>query len=181
MNISPQRHGGHREGYDCFFVLALGVPPRIASRSLAITASGSRFPLYSSLVPRCGVPLKSLTRILLVLSICIAGCNRPMSFEKNGWQKKFNGDYPDRDAMVQDLLDNHTLVGLTTRLITEFLGEEDRVELVGKPKTDGRNYMTYQVLEEFGSDIDPVHTKYLVLEYNEDSIITKSKLLEWKK
>ncbi|MGV9012648.1 MAG: hypothetical protein ACOH13_08655 [Flavobacteriales bacterium] len=32
----------------------LGVPPR--------KASGSRFPLYSSLVPRCGVPLQSLTR-----------------------------------------------------------------------------------------------------------------------
>jgi len=33
---------------------SLGVPPR--------KASGSRFPLYSSLVPRCGVPLQSLTR-----------------------------------------------------------------------------------------------------------------------
>ena len=35
--------------------VGLGVPPR--------KASGSRFPLYSSLVPRCGVPLQSLTRI----------------------------------------------------------------------------------------------------------------------
>ncbi|MCB9183236.1 MAG: hypothetical protein H6591_04905 [Flavobacteriales bacterium] len=34
---------------------SLGVPPR--------KASGSRFPLYSSLVPRCGVPLQSLTRM----------------------------------------------------------------------------------------------------------------------
>jgi hypothetical protein len=35
--------------------VGLGVPPR--------KASGSRFPLYSSLVPRCGVPLQSLTRL----------------------------------------------------------------------------------------------------------------------
>lgn len=83
--------------------------------------------------------------------------------------------------MVQDLLDNHTLVGLTTRSVTEFLGEEDRVELVEKPKTGGRRYMTYQVLEDFGWDIDPVHTKYLVLEFGEDSIVTKAELLEWKK
>ena len=41
---------------------SLGVPPR--------KASGSRFPLYSSLVPRCGVPLQSLTRSV-VTSVAI--------------------------------------------------------------------------------------------------------------
>lgn len=125
--------------------------------------------------------IQSLTRLLLVLSICLTGCDRAVPFEKSGWQKKFDGDYPNRDAMVQDLLDNHTtLVGLTTRSMTDLLGEEDRVDLVGKPKAEGRKYMTYQVLEEFGWNIDPVHTKYLVLEYNEDSIVTKVDLLEWK-
>ena len=41
--------------FRCWELGDMGVPPR--------KASGSRFPLYSSLVPRCGVPLQSLTRI----------------------------------------------------------------------------------------------------------------------
>jgi hypothetical protein len=104
-----------------------------------------------------------------------------MPFEKDGWQKKYDGDYPNRDAMVQDLLDNYKLIGLTKRSITDLLGEEDHIELVEMPRTSGRNYMTYQVLVDFGSDIDPVHTKYLVLEINEDSTVTKAKLVEWEK
>ncbi|HNU55537.1 MAG TPA: hypothetical protein PKN30_03035 [Flavobacteriales bacterium] len=155
----------------------LGVPPR--------KASGSRFPLQilGGFVPQppVGFPLQSLTRAFLLLSICLAGCDQNIPFEKSGWQKKFDGDYPNRDAMVRDLMDHHKLTGLTTRAITELLGEEDRVELVERPKAEGRNYMTYQVLEDFGWDIDPVHTKYLVLEFNQDSVVTKVDLLEWKK
>ena len=145
---------------------------------------GSRFPLQvlGGFVPQppAGFPLQSLTRILLLLSISFIGCGRSIPFEKSGWQKEFDGAYPNRDAIIQDLLDNYSLIGLTTRSITDLLGEEDSIELVGKPKTDGRNYMTYQVLEDFGWDIDPVHTKYLVLEFNADSIVTATELLEWK-
>ncbi|MBS1769733.1 MAG: hypothetical protein JSS77_08715 [Acidobacteria bacterium] len=124
--------------------------------------------------------LRLLTRALLLLSICLIGCDRSIPFVKSGWQEKVDGAFPNRDAMVEDLLHNHTLVGLTTRSVSNLLGEEDRVELVGKPKVDGRNYMTYQVLEDFGWDIDPVHTKYLVLEFSKDSIIMKTELREWK-
>ncbi|MBS1546277.1 MAG: hypothetical protein JST38_04515 [Bacteroidetes bacterium] len=134
-------------------------------------------PLHISLVR---LSLQSPTRMLLLLSICLIGCDRSIPFEKSGWKEKFDGAYPSRDAMVEDLLHNHILIGLTTRSVSDLLGEEDRVELVGKPKVDGRNYMTYQVLEDFGWDIDPVHTKYLVLEFNQDSIVTKTELLEWK-
>ncbi len=154
-------------------VVGLGVPPR--------KASGSRFPLYSSLVPRFGVPLQSLTQILLLLSICLTSCDQSKPFEKDGWQKKLDWDYPNRNAMVQDLLDNHKLTGLSTRSVNDLLGEENRVDLLERPDTNGRNYMTYQVLMDFGWDIDPVHTKYLVLDFNEDSIITKAELFEWKK
>lgn len=103
-----------------------------------------------------------------------------MPFEKNGWQTKYDGDYPNRDAMVQDLLDHHKLTGLTTRSITDLLGEEDHFVLADMPHLNAMNYMTYQILEDFGRDIDPVHTKYLVLEFNTDSIVTKVELLEWK-
>ncbi|MDX9749961.1 MAG: hypothetical protein RBT71_02645 [Flavobacteriales bacterium] len=149
--------------------------------------AGSRFPLYSSLaclpvrqVPRCGVPLQLLTCVLLLLSVCLTGCDRSIPFDKSGWQERYDGDYPKRDAMVKDLLDNQKLTGLTTRSITDFLGEEDHIELHEKPKSSGVNYMSYQVLKDFGWDIDPVHTKYLVIEFNEDSIVTKVNLLEWK-
>lgn len=168
VNSSPQRHRGHREEWENSSLLLLGVPPR--------KASGLRFPLYSSLVPRCGVLLQSLTRILLVLTICLAGCSRSVSFEKSGWQKKVDWDYPNRDAMVQDLLDTHKLMGLTMRAITELLGEADNIDPTGR-----RNSLSYQIEIDFGWDIDPVYTKYLLLEFNEDSIVTKVELLEWKR
>jgi hypothetical protein len=146
-------------------------------------------PTYSGLEPLrifpgggslADLPVRSLTRLLLALSIYLTGCERSIPFEKNGWQKKFDGDYPNRDAMVQDLLDNHQLTGLATHAITELLGEEDHITLVEETGAAGRNYMTYQVLEDFGWDIDPVHTKYLVLEFNDDSVVTNTELLEWK-
>ncbi len=151
----------------------LGVPARRLAVALSATSPRADYRAV-------GFPLQTLTRILLVLPISLTGCNQSVPFEKTGWQKKYDGDYPKRDAMVQDLLDNHKLTGLTTHEILDLLGEEDHVELVEKPKSEGQNYMTYQVLEDFGSDIDPVHTKYLVLEFNQDSIVTKTDLLEWK-
>jgi hypothetical protein len=42
---------------------SLGVPPRKASGSRLEFSPGLDPGLYSSLVPRCGVPLQSLTRI----------------------------------------------------------------------------------------------------------------------
>jgi len=78
--------------------------------------------------------------------------------------------------MVQDLIGKHQLIGLTTRQVRDLLGDADHTELGEKP-----NCVTYQVLLDFGWDIDPVHTKDLVLEFNEDSIVTKVDLLEWKK
>jgi outer membrane protein assembly factor BamE (lipoprotein component of BamABCDE complex) len=150
----------------------VGVPPR--------KASGSRFPLQvlGGFVPQppVGFPLQSLTRALLLFSICLTSCDRSIPFEKNGWQKKSDFVYPKRDAMVQDLMDNHKLVGLTTREVRDLLGSPDYTELGDKP-----NWMTYQVVLDFGWDIDPVHTKDLVLEFNQDSVVTKVDLLEWKK
>jgi len=141
---------------------------------------GSRFPLQvlGGLVPQppAGFPLQSLTRVLLVLSICLTGCDRSIPFEKDGWQKRSDFIYPLRDAMVQDLIGNHQLIGLTTRQVRDLLGDADHTELGEKP-----NCVTYKVLLDFGWDIDPVHTKDLVLEFNEDSIVTKVDLLEWKK
>jgi hypothetical protein len=149
----------------------LGVPAR--RLAVALSAASPRF--------AAGFPLQSLTRILLLLSICLAACDRSMPFEKTGWQMKYDGDYPNRNAMVQDLLDKHKLNGMATHDITELLGQEDRVELVQLPKSNGQNYMTYQVLQDFGSDIDPVHTKYLVLDFDMDSVVTNVELIEWKR
>ena len=76
MIHSPQSHGEHRgtpvHASHTERSRGVGVPPR--------KASGSRFPLYSSLVPRCGVPLQSLTQSrialrlvrMIVLSLAVA-------------------------------------------------------------------------------------------------------------
>ena len=76
--------------------------------------------------------------------------------------------------MVKDLLDNHKLTGRTKRSIIDLLGEADLIDSV-------EGNVSYQVLLDFGWDIDPVHTKYLVFQFDEDSVVTRAELLEWKK
>jgi hypothetical protein len=39
----------------------------------------------------------------------------------------------------------------------------------------------YPIITDYGSDIDPIYTKSLVLYLNKDSIITHYKVEEWKK
>ena len=152
----------------------LGVP--LAKPRVALSAASPRADYRAA-----GFPLQSLTRTLLLLSICLTSCDQSIPFDKDGWQKKFDGDYPKRDAMVQDLLDNHQLTGLTKSEVIDLLGDEDHVQLEERPKRPDQNYMSYQVLEDFGWDIDPVHTKYLFLYLNQDSVVHKTELMEWKR
>ena len=52
----------------------VGVPPpdSFAPQCYAREQAGSGFPLYSSLVPRCGVPLQSVTRLSLLALMLLA-------------------------------------------------------------------------------------------------------------
>jgi hypothetical protein len=112
----------------------------------------------------------------------VSGCNENIPFEKGKWKKQVDGFYPYRDAMMESLLQSTEFKGKTLKQAFDILGKHDNW-------CDHNMYeLKYQVLEEYGSDMDPVHTKYLVFELNSsdklidsNTVIINYRIDEWKK
>src|ERR1700761_3763887 len=116
------------------------------------------------------------SRILLFGIIFFVSCNShgfQSKFDRKKWGTKEDWDYPYRDEMLEDLIKHHQLKGLSIRRLEDSLGY-----LENFTDTDS---LYYQVLMDFGSDIDPVHTKYLTFKLNKDSIVTDFSVKEWEK
>ena len=101
----------------------------------------------------------------------LVSCGHPnKSFDKNGWLKIGDiGSYPERSAMVDDLIKNHKLNGLTFYELTNKLGQ---------PNGSDSTSIYYNIKTEYGMDIDPTGGSSLVFYFNGDSTITDFKLNE---
>lgn len=96
-----------------------------------------------------------------------------MKFDKEKWRDGDAGIYPYRDAMLNDLL-SHPVKGMTYKELTELVGEPNRSDAnVDSPY--------YDIITDYGSDIDPVYCKTLTIYLNKDSVITGYRVDEWKK
>lgn len=106
--------------------------------------------------------------IVLTLSLLVTlSCNQNRKFDKYAWSEKGDlGICPNRDEMLKDLLNNHQLKGLTYKQLVELLGEP-------KNNSDAeQNVAYYNVVTDYGRDIDPVYVKNLQVKFNSDSIVT---------
>jgi hypothetical protein len=74
--------------------------------------------------------------------------------------------------MANDLLKNHQLVGLNYNQV---------VELLGIPQFEDTAKLSYEILMDYGRDIDPIHTKFLTLSMTKDSIVSSFAIDEWRK
>lgn len=103
----------------------------------------------------------------IVLSLQISCKNEQIPFDKIGWNKPCDGvPCPViRDKMIDDLLKNHKLIGLSYRQIISKLGDTDNSEDTSK------NIMRYEISTEYTFG-DIVHINALDLHYNKDSIVT---------
>ncbi|MBO6524481.1 MAG: hypothetical protein JJ971_11685 [Balneolaceae bacterium] len=68
--------------------------------------------------------------------------------------------------MVQELTENYKLVGLSFDELVDLLGRPQNVAALDS------NKIYYEIVVEFGWNIDPERVEYLVFEMNEDSIVT---------
>src|SRR5258708_2572527 len=95
--------------------------------------------------------------IFLGLFITFASCGG--KFDKVKWTKEFDGSYPERDKMLDDLLNNQKLNGLRYWQL---------IDLLGKPEHDKGDSCVYyyQIIVDYGRDIDPVYIKNLELQLN---------------
>jgi hypothetical protein len=95
-----------------------------------------------------------------------------IKFDKIKWMTKDDMEFPFRKKMLNDLTTNYKLAGLKYGEIIKLLGE---------PNFSDSSSFAYQVIEDYGSDIDPVYTKNLDFKFDKDSVITSYKIAEWKK
>lgn len=112
--------------------------------------------------------------ILLILLVNVMyGCKQQMKFDKEKWGEGDAGVYPYRDAMLKDLL-SRAIKGMTYKELTELAGEPNRSD-------DNLDSPYYDIITDYGSDIDPVYRKTLTVFLNKDSVITSCMVREWKK
>jgi hypothetical protein len=111
---------------------------------------------------------------MIILGIVMISCNK--RFDKTEW---ISGDgienYPHRINMINDLLTNYKLKGLTYNQL---------IDLIGKPQSNiqnDSNWIYYPIKINYKNDIDPIYTKYLVFKLSMDSVVIDYKINEWIK
>ncbi|GAB2454099.1 hypothetical protein GCM10011375_01440 [Hymenobacter qilianensis] len=117
--------------------------------------------------------LLSLTLLLALWSV-VNGCSeQETKFDRHQWSTTGDiGSFPYREQMIGDLVKHHQLKGLTYLQLIDSLGEPSNY---GEP--DGT--IRYLIVEDFESDIDPVHGKTLDLTLGPDSVVTSYEVSEW--
>jgi len=95
-------------------------------------------------------------------------------FDKSKWNERFDGFYEYRDNMVQDLMDNHLTKGMDLNEVIELIGAP------GNYQNEKPNEITYEIMVDYGWNIDPMEGKELYIEYDKDSIVTDFRLEHWK-
>ncbi len=116
--------------------------------------------------------LISRTIFILVL-ILGTSCDNQTTFDSEKW--KIEEDlrtYPFREKMVDDIIQNKKFIGLNFSQILDSLGQPTLLENM---------QIFYLVKTDYGTDIDPVYSRDLVLTINKDSVVTGVSIKEWKK
>ena len=113
--------------------------------------------------------------IFLSIIIILVSCQTEQKFDKAKWAEVADlMTFPNRKYMINDLVKNFQLKGKTYNEI---------IDLLGQPQSDmnSEHQVFYDIDIDYGSDIDPVYTKILLLQFDKDSIIQNFEVREWKK
>lgn len=114
-------------------------------------------------------------RLLVFISVLVCACNCDRKFDKRFWQQKGDLDiYPKREKMLNDLVNNHQLKGLTYKQVIDLLGKPERYS------DEEPNTATYNIVTDYGLDIDPVYLKHLEVKFSSDSFVTDVNIREIK-
>jgi hypothetical protein len=118
---------------------------------------------------------QTLTILTFIFSLFFASCGtKQKKFDKNTWNEMDDIMYANRESMVTDLMKNHLRQRMTFKEV---------VELIGKPESYANiksNTIAYEIMVDYGWNIDPVKGKTLYIELTNDSIVKDFKLEEWK-
>lgn len=118
-----------------------------------------------------------VTIVALTSLIVLIGCNNitynGVKFNKSQWDSI--GDihsHPNRENMLEDLIEHHKIKGLTYQQLIDSLGQPENYG-------DTKDSIYYDIVVNYGY-LDPKSGKYLAVGFNKDSIATGFKVVEWK-
>jgi len=106
--------------------------------------------------------------------ISITGCNRQQKFTRELWTYGDGLEFPSRKMILDDLMANHKIKGLT---------HYEVIQLLGSPQfRDTANFKYSYQIEDTGFKYNPkkdsIYVKNLVLYFSKDSIVTKTEIYE---
>ncbi len=115
--------------------------------------------------------------IVLMCPTIFIKCNsityNGVKFNKSQWDSI--GDlhsYPNREGMLEDLIEHHKIKGLAYHQLIDSLGQPENYG-------DTKDSIYYDIVVNYGY-LDPKSGKYLAIGFNKDSIATGFKVVEWK-
>jgi outer membrane receptor for ferrienterochelin and colicin len=119
--------------------------------------------------------MKQVVIFLFFFLILFPSCSSgEMKFDKAKWEIREDAGLPSsyRKKMLNDLTTNYKLVGIKYSQLVDFLGEPNLKDSIS---------LGYDIVIDFGHDIDPVYIKTLKFSFSKDSVISSFKIVEWEK
>lgn len=112
---------------------------------------------------------------LIIILIFVSCKQEQIKFNRSRWNTRNDIDYNHRELMIEDLSKNYLKPGMKFTETEKLLGinklSEERDSL----------QLQYEIYTNFGSDIDPIETKSLIVNFNSDSTLTSIRVDHWKK
>ena len=108
----------------------------------------------------------------MLLMVALTSCHLSGSkFDRQKWSYGDGLDYPLRNDIVDDLMKNHHIKGLTYRQVIDSLGSPQRRDSL---------QFTYQIQDNsYGFNRKkPAHKKNLIVHFNKDSVVVKFEIYE---
>ncbi len=119
--------------------------------------------------------LIKILSVLLVTVLTTISCHQQIKFDKEKWlQADDLMTFPNRSYMVDDLIKNRNFKGKNLNSVVNLLGQPQYA-------LDSGMEIGYKIEEDFGSDIDPVYTKTLLVHFDKDTTVDTIRLKEWEK
>lgn len=110
--------------------------------------------------------------LLVTIAVLSGSCTSQTKFEKDKWLYRDDVlSYPYRKLMIDDLIKNYQLKGMSFREIVKLLGQP-----LSSP--DSVFNIWYEVDIRWGT-IDPVYGKSLILHLNKNSIVENFEVDEY--
>ena len=98
---------------------------------------------------------------LIIFIFLLFSCGiEDKKFDKATWNEKDDMYYANREKMVKDLMENHLKNGMTYQEVIDLLGQTQNYQ------NDPPNTIWYEIMVDYGWNIDPQKGKTLYIEFN---------------